>query len=91
MGMVNVEVWDSTGAKRQKAELPDNASIERLMVVLVEKMNMPKNSPDGAPMSYKFHHKATGKQLQEEQTLADAGIRDGDVLRVVPEITAGSA
>jgi uncharacterized ubiquitin-like protein YukD len=59
------------------------------MAVLIERMSLPKNSPDGQPMSYKFHHKATGKQLSDEQTLAEAGVKEGDVLRVVPEITAG--
>ena len=90
MGVLNVEVWDTTGNKRQTAELPDDAPVNRIMTVLIERMSLPKNSPDGQPMSYKFHHKATGKQLSEEQTLADAGVREGDVLRVVPEITAGS-
>ncbi|HEO70893.1 MAG TPA: hypothetical protein ENN80_06475 [Candidatus Hydrogenedentes bacterium] len=89
MGMVTVEVWDSTGNKRQTAELPDDAPVERIMVVLIDRLNLPHNSPDGAPMSYKFHHKASGKQLQDEQTLAEANVKDGDVLRVVPEITAG--
>jgi len=40
-------------------------------------------------MSYKFHHKASGKQLTDDQTLADAGVKDGDVMRLQPEITAG--
>jgi len=90
MGMVTVDVWDTTGNKRQAAELPDDAPVNRIMAVLVERLNLPKNSPDGQPMSYKFHHKASGKQLSDEQTLAEAGVKDGDVLRVVPEITAGS-
>jgi len=89
MGVVNVEVWDTTGNKRQTAELPDDAPVNRIMAVLIDRMSLPKNSPDGQPMSYKFHHKATGKQLSDEQTLADAGVREGDVLRLVPEITAG--
>jgi hypothetical protein len=42
-------------------------------------------------MSYKFHHKASGRQLLEEQTLAAADVRDGDILRLQPEITAGRA
>jgi len=90
MGMVTVEVWDSTGNKRQTAELPDDAPVERIMVVLIDRMSLPKNGPDGAPMSYKFHHKASGRQLQDDQTLAEANVKDGDVVRVVPEITAGA-
>ena len=91
MGMVTVEIVDSTGNKHQTAELPDDAPVDRIMAVLIDWMSLPRNSPDGALMSYKFHHKASGKQLQEEQTLASAGVKDGDVLRVVPEITAGAA
>lgn len=89
MGMVTVEVWDSTGNKRQSVELPDDAPVDRIMAVLIDRMSLPKTSPDGAPMSYKFHHKASGKQLQDDQTLSSAGVAAGDVLRLVPEITAG--
>lgn len=89
MGMLTVEVWDSTGNKRQTAELPDDAPVNRIMAVLIERLSLPKNSPDGQPMSYKFHHKASGKQLSDNQTLAEAGVAEGDVLRLVPEITAG--
>ena len=90
MGMITVEVWDTTGNKRQAAEVPDDAPVNRIMAVLVDRLSLPKNSPDGQPMVYKFHHKASGKQLVDEQTLAEAGVKEGDVLRVVPEITAGN-
>lgn len=89
MGVLNVELWDTTGNKRQTAELPDDAPVDRIMEVLIDRLNLPKNGPDGQPMSYKFHHKRTGKQLSDEQTFGDADVLDGDVLRVVPEITAG--
>jgi len=72
------------------AALPCHSPVNRILVLLVEKMNLPRNSPDGQMMSYKFHHKATGRQLLDEQTLRDAGVHDGDVLRVQPEITAGA-
>ena len=59
------------------------------MVKLVEKIKLPSVGPDGNPISYKFIQKVTGRQLLETQTLAEAGIKDGDVLRLQPEITAG--
>jgi hypothetical protein len=40
-------------------------------------------------MSYKFHHKASGRQLLDDQTLLAAKVQHGDVLRLQPEITAG--
>lgn len=90
MGMITVQVWDATGSKRQDVELPDDAPVNRVLVVLIEKMRLPRQSPDGQLMSYKFHHKATGRQLLDGQTLRDADVKDGDVLRLQPEITAGS-
>jgi len=90
MGTITIEVWDATGNKKSLVELPDDSPVNRILVVLVEKMNLPLNSPDGQLMSYKFHHKATGMQLLDTQTLRDAGVKEGDVLRIQPEITAGA-
>ena len=90
MGNINVTVYDSTENKRVPVELPDNAPANKLITALVEKLTLPKNGPDGAPLSYKFHHKNTGKQVQDSATLSAAGIKDGDTLRLQPEITAGA-
>ena len=89
MAIIAIEVWDATGSRKEQVELPDDAPINRILVVLVEKMGLPTNSPDGQPMSYKFHHKASGRQLLDTQSLSEAGVVGGDILRVQPEITAG--
>jgi uncharacterized ubiquitin-like protein YukD len=89
MAVVNVQVWDATGNKRQDVAMPDDAPVNRLLVVLLEKMNFPQYAPDGQLLSYKFHHRASGKQLLDSQSLKEAGVVDGDVLRLQPEITAG--
>ena len=91
MGLVRVQVWDATATKRQEVEMPDDAPVNRILAVLLEKMNFPQYAPDGQPLSYKFHHKASGKQLLDNQSLKDVGVRDGDVLRLQPEITAGGS
>lgn len=88
---ITIQVWDATGSKRQDVEVPADAPVNRLLVVLVEKLSLPRQSPDGQLMSYKFHHRATGRQLLDQQTLRDAGVVAGDVLRLQPEITAGAA
>ena len=90
MNNLTIEVWDATGNKKQLVELPADAPVNRVIAVLVDKMNLPRYSPDGQLMSYKFHHKASGRQLLDDQTLASADIHNGDVLRLQPEITAGS-
>src|SRR5438132_2156706 len=82
---MTIEVWDATGNKKQLVEIPADAPVNRVIAVLVERMNLPRQSPDGQLMSYKFHHKASGRQLLDTQSMRDAGVRDGDVLRLQPE------
>ena len=72
-------------------DAPDDVPVLRVMAVLIDRLSLPRTSPDGQMMSYKFHHKGTGRQLLDDQTFLDAGVRDGDVVRIQPEITAGSA
>ena len=57
MGMVRTRVWDVTGSRSQMVEAPDDVAIGRIIVILVDRMNLPLNSPDGQLMSYKLHHK----------------------------------
>ena len=90
MSYMTIEIWDATGNKRQVVSLPSDATVDRVIAVLVDKMSLPRHSPDGQLMSYKFHHKASGRQLLEEATLESSGVREGDVLRLQPEITAGA-
>ena len=89
MPSINVTVYDSTENKRVPVELPDDAPANKLISVLIDKLKLPKSGPDGAPLSYKFHHKNSGRQLQDQQSLSSAGVKDGDILRLQPEITAG--
>jgi len=91
MALLTVEVWDATGNKKRTVEMPDDAPVQRILAVLIEKMNFPQHGPDGQLLSYKCQHRATGKQLLDNQTLGEVGVKDGDVLRLLPEITAGAA
>jgi len=89
MSKISVVIVDATGNKEQRVGLPDDIKIGIIMVKLIEKIKLPIIGPDGNPISYKFIHKVTGRQLLETQTLTEAGIKDGEVLRLQPEITAG--
>lgn len=89
MGMIKMRVSDISGSRANEVEAPDDIAINRLLVVLIERLNLPLNSPDGQLMSYKLHHRRTGVQLLDNQTLVQAGVIDGDELRLQPEITAG--
>ena len=90
MGMIQVRVQDISGSRVCDVEAPDDIAINRILALLVERMNLPLNSPDGQIMSYKLHHRRTGQQLLDKQTLLEAGVQARDELRLQPEITAGS-
>jgi hypothetical protein len=90
MADLNVEIWDATGNKRTPATLPDDVAVSKVIYVVVERLSLPTTGPDGMPLSYKFHHKASGRQLGDGESLRDAGVKTDDVLRLQPEITAGA-
>jgi uncharacterized ubiquitin-like protein YukD len=89
MSSMTISITDATGSKEQRATVPSDAPAIRLIARLIDLMHLPLTGPDGQPLSYKFHHRATGRQLRDDDTLASAGVTDGDVLRLVAEITAG--
>ena len=89
MSEVALEVWDATGNRRVNVQVPDDVTVDRILLVLADKLKLPRHSPDGQFMSYKFHHRRLGQQLLDEKTLAAQGVVGGDVLRIQPELTAG--
>ena len=89
MANIKIVITDATGIRSQEATVPDDAQSIRLIARLIELMGLPVVGPDGQPLSYKFHHRALGRQLRDNETLAEAGVKEGDTLRLVAEITAG--
>lgn len=89
MASIRLVISDISGSRVREVEAPDDVSVGRILVLLIERMGLPISSPDGQLMSYKLHHRRGGRQLLETQTLAEGGVRGGDELRMQPEITAG--
>ncbi len=89
MSKVNVTVVDATGNKKEEASLTTDAPVRRIVAALIPKMNMPTTDTDGQTINYKFVHKQSGKQIRDEQTQAEVGVKDGDVLKLSYEMTAG--
>jgi uncharacterized ubiquitin-like protein YukD len=89
MGDRHIEVWDATGSKRIQVDVPDDVTVDRILLVLAEKLHLPRYNPEGQLMSYKFHHRRNATQLLDDRTLAQQDVQDGDILRIQPEITAG--
>jgi hypothetical protein len=90
MAMITVGVLDATGNRKELVALPDDVPVNRILVMLVEKLGLPTRDPrDARLLVYKFHH-ATAGQIHDEQTLSSAGVKENDVLRVYGEMIAGS-
>lgn len=90
MGIIQIKLSDVSGGSTCTVEAPDDIPIHRIILLLVEKLKLPLNSPDGQIMSYKLQHRKTSSQLLDDQTFSEGNVRAGDELRLQPEITAGS-
>jgi hypothetical protein len=71
------------------AELPDDVAVKELLPELTTSLELPVTGPDGRPMSYRLDSKALGRELKEEETLAQAGIPKEDRLMMTADVTAG--
>ncbi len=81
---IEVTVTDQAGGKTVEARLPTNAAMSRLVPALITKMSLPSN------VQYGIQHKQSGKRLLLHDTLASVGVKEGDTLRLLPDVTAGS-
>ena len=72
------------------AEVPDDVPVRELLPELVSLLELPTTGPDGRPMSYRMDSKALGRELQEEETLAEAEVPDEDRLMMTADVTAGA-
>src|SRR5215510_15369783 len=85
---LNVTLVLPSGGARA-AEVPDDLQVRDLMTELISMLKLPTIGPDGRPMAYRMDSKALGRELKEDETLADAGITDNDRLMLTADITAG--
>lgn len=80
-------VLPSGGARN--AEIPDDVRTRDLLEELTSLLGLPTVGPDGRPMTYRLDSKALGRELREDETLADAQVPEGDRLMITADITAG--
>lgn len=90
MADITVTVTDATGGRRDTVEMPNNQPTIRVIAAVVQGLGLPLAGPDGQPLSYRFHHAETHSQIRDDVTLDQGGVKDGDTLRLVPEIVAGA-
>lgn len=73
----------------RSAEVPEDVPVKELIPELATSLELPTTGPDGRPISYRLDSKAIGRELQEDETLAEAGVPEDDRLILTADITAG--
>ncbi len=88
MSDLSITVVLPSGGSRT-AELPDDVAVKELLPELTTSLELPVTGPDGRPMSYRLDSKALGRELKEDETLAQAGVPTDDRLMMTADVTAG--
>ena len=88
MADLNVTLVLPSGGTRS-AEVPDDVVVRELIPELATSLELPTTGPDGRPIGYRLDSKALGRELQEDETLAEAGVPQDDRLILTADITAG--
>ncbi len=88
MADISVTLVLPSGGTRT-AEVPDDVQVKDLIPELVTSLELPTTGPDGRPMGYRLDSKALGRELGEEETLAEAGVPEEDQLIMTADVTAG--
>jgi ubiquitin-protein ligase len=72
------------------ADVPDDVPVKELMPEFTSLLELPTTGPDGRAMAYRLDSKALGRELKENETLAEAGVPQNDRLMLTADITAGA-
>jgi ubiquitin-protein ligase len=89
MADIEVTIILPSGGARQ-AEVPDDVKVGELLAELTSLLELPTVGPDGRPMGYRLDSKALGRELRDDETLAEAGVQADDRLILTADITAGA-
>jgi len=84
----NITLVLPSGGTRN-AEIPTDVPVKELIPELATTLELPTVGPDGRPVSYRLDSKALGRELQEDETLEEAGVPEDDRLMITADITAG--
>ena len=85
MSEIEVTIVLPNGGAR-KAEVPNDVIVRDLLAEMTSLLGLPTVGPDGRPMGYRLDSKALGRELQESETLADAGVPEDDRLVLTADI-----
>jgi hypothetical protein len=88
---VDLTIVETTRNTTEQISVPATVDTGRIIGRLLELWQLPDVGPDGRPWSYAFGYSDSGRQISLDETLADAGVRDNDVLHLVATPTTSAS
>lgn len=88
MAEISVTIINPSHNSQRPAQIPDDVPSKDVIRALVAQLKLPVQH-NGEPVSYRLHHKQSGKIIAGQQSLRDAGVQNGHVLRLQAELIAG--
>ena len=85
---VRVFIMDHNGDRRREARITANVPIHQILPALVNALGLLSTDPSGRVVGY--HLSFDNRQLQDDETLASAGVTNGNQLILFPELLAGA-
>ena len=79
---VRVTVLDPSGSTERQVGIPTSWTVERFIREFTRKLNFPNTDKHGNLISYEAVLKRTGDILDPMDTIKQAGIQEGDVIRL---------
>jgi hypothetical protein len=92
---IEVVVIDQVRGTRATCGVPTDVPVKRLLPALVKHLGLPVEGPGGRPQEYYLavgdpeRQEALGEALEDEETLAEAGIQEGAQLHIMPVMFGG--
>lgn len=89
MATIQVTITNNSGSDSWNASVSNNVPARDVTRQIVLTKEYP-TSYQTQPLSYRLHHKQSGKILNPQQSLEDGGVLDGHTLRLQAELRAGA-
>jgi WXG100 protein secretion system (Wss), protein YukD len=86
---INIVIRLMPSGDELDVELPVFTTGKELVGQLLGENLAPRTDPEGNPYVYEIISKVSNVRLEDEKTLYDAGIREGETLYFVPKLVAG--
>ena len=83
MARLRIALIDHLRGSATQVEVPDDVPMNRLIPALLRRLGLPTEQ-NGQPVTYWLDNRQTEERIGDEQTLAEAGVQDQEVLTLSP-------